>query len=531
MQFIESFTNIATNFFSNLEKNINTEFLSNILDKLFIELKNGNSYLELNQKEINQFKQYKNIIKYDQLSPLVIVNKNKLSIGKIWYMEKKISNFLISKAIYNVKINDINNLNQNILNQFDLILITGAPGTGKTFNAANILNILLNNCPDNFKISISAPTGKAATNLYQSLIKQSINKPNLKKLNNIKDQGQTLHKLLNINHYSLKYNQQENNITPDLIIIDEASMIDIDSMYKLIQLINDKKTKLILLGDPNQLPPIGYSDLFSIIIKSNILKNNTINLTKNYRYKENSGIEQLANLCLEQHPKEQIINCFTQYNKTLQIIQDFNINSLILKCYQNHKNYWDSIKNNDKTNAFKFLTKQIILCVLKKDADEFNTSYINLVKLKLNILSSKDLFTGIAIIITKNNYNLNLYNGDIGIIFEENKKLYVYFNVYANEFKKFNINELTNYDLAFSLTVHKSQGCEYDHVTLIEPSYNNKEQEIDIFDRKMIYTAITRAKESFTYLGNKNNFIKALSKINIKKSIIQLFLDANQKNI
>ncbi len=181
----------------------------------------------------------------------------------------------------------------NILKKYNYCFITGGPGTGKTTQIKKIINYFLNN---NKKINIAvvAPTGKAT---YR--IQEILNETNM---NNQLTMA-TIHRILKAKNNLTDFEHNENNPLPyQLIIIDEASMIDLPLMYQLIK--SAKNSSLIFLGDKNQLGPVNSISLFNQICNKPETQHLLINLTKNYRFKANPDLIKINNALLKSDTKE-----------------------------------------------------------------------------------------------------------------------------------------------------------------------------------------------------------------------------------
>ena len=481
-------------------------------------------------------------------------------------------------------------------------IITGGPGTGKTSTVLKIILLLQelhklqknNNIDSNqntkLNIKLAAPTGKAAARL-ESAIKENTNKlkSNLKNIisentfENIPQQVNTLHKLLGAGDFQNNYKYNKNNpLALDLLIVDEASMISVDLMSALMSALS-KDTKLILLGDKDQLTSVEAGSLLNElcsnvkndlqhynlqtinelqeffpreIIKNfwfnnnnyankntnknintniNLLNQSIIKLQKSYRFNEQSGIGQLAK-AVNENNFNSIENIFMQEDNknSLQKIS-FKMNkkafdNLIINGYGNYLQAVKNLQNNLQNYSFDELNKQAenilklhqqfqVLCVIRHSEFGVNAinKYITNLLIKANLISENSiinntnnstlLFCGLPILITKNNEEFQLRNGDIGIVLPYlNNTLRIAFLANSNDnSSKKNIlwiapNLLKDYESVFALTVHKSQGSEFDHVVLIFP-----EQQNPILSRELLYTGITRAKNKFTLIETNSD--------------------------
>ncbi|QJC30580.1 exodeoxyribonuclease V subunit alpha [Enterobacteriaceae endosymbiont of Neohaemonia nigricornis] len=506
------------------------------------------------------------------ITPFIIYNKC-LYIYKMWQAENIIVKHFIKNKFNNTMINidSIIPILNLIFNEQDIIqkqialmsithrisIITGSPGTGKTSIISKLILFFIKCFTKSFKIKVATPTGKASHRLTESLsiFFNSIDiipLLNNQEKNNIPKNAVTIHNLLKINMYNqTTIFNKKNPLNVNLLIIDEASMIDLHLMTIILESLSHDSF-LILLGDNFQLSPIepGYvfQDLcyfmkFSKTIKYNIwlstilkisyvyhkssiqyyLKNCIFSLKNNYRYKITSGIHQLA-ISIKYNQKHIIKDILLNnkynniiYNNILNIKDyEFMIKNLIIQ----FKNYLyflkKNIKNIDFHNLFQELKKYQILCVLQNglfgtktinnrlETEFFNQNLI----LHYNAFET-EWYLGRPIIIKQNNNFLNLFNGDIGITIwnDEKKKFQIIFPLN-------NIIDIVNlppYDIAYAITVHKSQGSEFTNISLILPDKFSH-----LLNKELIYTAVTRTKNKL-YIYSPNNILFKAIEHNIKK--------------
>jgi len=509
----------------------------------FIEIDNINKEFEFEgnewpEKHINALK--KSGLIFTQDSPIIFENR-KLSFQKWSNKIKKILDILsqkINKNNTNLSKeyrSDSSDKKTTIINLFEesnLIFLQGGPGTGKS---TLILEIILHYLNKNnyINIGISAPTGKASSRLKESL---DYKKKSDHAINKV--ECQTLHRWIynSINKKGkLKYDLKE----LDLFVIDEMSMVNIDLFEIIINSIA-KDCKLLLVGDANQLPPINSSSIWNYIF-SNLTKNtfnsSIVNLEKVYR---NSGdIVELSKLIFnknnnlfnykfDQISKNKIlsnIRIFKNENKSVpeKLVNNINIHLQNLKdsvqLLSNKSYIFDEAIDNlyDCENdliveIFKKLNSQMILC--KTNSGIWGVNDIN--KLILNQNNPYNFLKweeGIPIMCTENNNDLGISNGDIGVVIGEGnfrKFLFRKFNKFNNQVAALiEPNKLENIVPAVALTIHKSQGSESDKVfvlwnqNLSKSNFINKDNQKKIilkdnFEKRLFYTAITRAKKNLT---------------------------------
>ncbi|QJC31410.1 exodeoxyribonuclease V subunit alpha [Enterobacteriaceae endosymbiont of Macroplea mutica] len=514
-----------------------------------------------------------------QITPFIIEHKC-FYMYRMWKLENTIVNHFLNNKYYvqyitqiknhlNDLFYDVNNISQKIAIITALMhrisIITGSPGTGKTTIIAKIILAFIK-IKKNVIIHIIAFTGKAANriteslNVFFSLLPLSV--VTQEEAKQIPHNATTIHNFFKINVYKKTtiFNQQ-NQLNTQLLIVDEASMIDLHLMAMILDSL-PKNSSLVLLGDEYQLPPIntGYllqdicyfkkfnitkaykNFLTTMLMTMKINKNNTTcyirncihTLTKNYRYKHSSGIHKLA-LSIKKKRIKDIQSVFSTHK--YYDVQYININSIKIynNMIQNHiiyfKQYfyyikhYNDIKNID--NYFHNLKNYQILCAIKNGL--FGTNIMNN---KLDNIFSEQKYSfhymesiwypGKPIIITKNNHLLNLFNGDIGITIwnQKKKKLQIIFQLPHHQYKFINIDELPEHDMSYAITIHKAQGSEFNHVALILPN-----KFTSILNRELIYTAVTRAKKKIYIFSPYNIFFQTIQQkikrySNFKKKLL-----------
>jgi len=330
-------------------------------------------------------------------------------------------------------------------------IITGGPGTGKTTSLAKILSNRLNE-----KILLAAPTGKAAFRMKESLANQGIEL-----------EAKTIHRLLR--HKPLEAN---------IIAIDECSMVDLPLMSKLLDAA-PSDCDLYLLGDKHQLASVEAGSVFADIC-AKFEKNPDIytELTKNWRAQESPGIVKLSEEILDNSAKN-----FD--NENVHYCGQLSIENLF-------EEYKPLFKAENEKEAMIFLKSFQILCAIKKGRNGVEN-----INRELLLKSKHSKFT--PIIITENNYQQNLFNGDTGV---KDKERAYFLN--GNEIRIFPLLTLPKYEDAFAITIHKSQGSEYEKVAVVYPEKASEENEQTILTKELLYTAITRAKKECFIFGGES---------------------------
>ncbi len=360
----------------------------------------------------------------------------------------------------------------------NFLVITGGPGTGKTTIIKAICKLYqdLNgfsyeDLMDN--LTLLAPTGRAAKRIAeQTLLKAS-----------------TIHRFLKWNKEDNTFNINEyNKSNTKFVIIDESSMIDVYLMHSLFLGLKDN-TKIILIGDYNQLPSVGPGQILKDIVDSNMV--NIVKLNTLYRQDENSNINQFAYNIIDNNFSYDFLNrgddlIFIEANN--DNIKDY-LKDIIIK-----------YKNNLDSDFNKFIT---LAPVYKGDngIDDLNMFMQDIINPKGNkneiLIDGMVYRCGDKVIELVNMVDENVFNGDIGRILKiksnGQKEVLVDFD---GNIVKFTPSTFANFTLGYTISIHKSQGSEFD--TVIIPVLNK--YGIMLY-RKLIYTAITRAKKKLILIG------------------------------
>ncbi|WP_232772446.1 exodeoxyribonuclease V subunit alpha [Psychromonas sp. Urea-02u-13] len=454
-------------------------------------------------------------------------------------------------------------------------VISGGPGTGKTTTVTKLLALLLQ-VREDLNIKMVAPTGKAAARLTESIthaledldVDQSIK-------DRIPTQASTIHRLLGVKANSNHFRHNEaKRLNLDLLLVDEASMVDLPLMAKLLMALPEH-ARLILLGDKDQLASVeagavlgdicafinsGYSEkkakqLVSLTGFDSLLntqnsapKNNAgmadklCLLKKSYRFDQYSGIGYLAAAINQgKASAKQVLALCEKYDDLSHYANNDSSHELLSQLIAT--GYATYLKNIaqvtvDNRDLPKKLLKQFsqfkILCAIR----EGDWGVMGLNQLAETVLNKAGLITlnsdnnqlannwyvGRPVMITQNNYHLGLYNGDIGLcLLDENNQLRVYFQMADGEVYDFQPSRLPSHETVFAMTVHKSQGSEFEHTVLALP-----QTQIPVVTRELIYTGITRAKKQLTLFADLPLMARAIKDKTLRFSRLVERLQAEQ---
>ncbi len=386
--------------------------------------------------------------------------------------------------------------------QCTLAIISGGPGTGKTTTAAKIIARLLELYEGECRIALAAPTGKAAIRLQQSLENVRSSLFGDRDIPGFPEQATTLHRLLGVRSNSTYFrHNSENPLDVDVVVIDEASMIDLAMISKLVAALR-AGTRLILLGDKDQLASVESGAVLADLIES--LPDNAVILQKTYRF--NAAIQNLAQTINDGNGERAFTLLRTNQDNTL-FIRD---NCVFSDLERGYKRYFEAVQRRqygEYHRVFQSFDQFRVLCASR--AGRFGVVAVNRVlenALRKELGSYGAWYAGRPVIITRNDYHHGLFNGDVGICLEDEQGvLRVWFPVGSGSWKMLFPAMLPAHESSFAITVHKSQGSEFAEVALVFP-----EEEMRHLVRELVYTGITRAKERACVYAEKERFVAAV---------------------
>lgn len=416
-------------------------------------------------------------------------------------------------------------------------IITGGPGTGKTTTLAKVLRILYAMEPT-AKIALAAPTGKASMRMYESLKNTSIDLPADIRTKFELLKPSTIHSLLGYVYHSVnfKYNQQ-NKLPFDWIIIDEASMIDVPMFAKLLQAM-DIHCRLILLGDKDQLASVEAGSLLGDLCLSvpainqysreraewinqfiteadrkitdgfiqeenKTLSGKITELKYSHRFTSEGGIGKLSNAILNNDIA--VLQTYIESPVDTNVIIDAHYDDAVLAEFA--KGYIDYIQEPDIKRAIQQLNNLRILVAVRegnKGLYAVNKKIESILQEKKWIDPENEFYHHRPIMVTKNMPELGLFNGDVGII----RNGRAYFEIADQETPQdFLPAYITNSETVFAMTIHKSQGSEFDQVLIVLPEGKDNA----LLTKELLYTGVTRAKKEVIIQGTGETILYASS--------------------
>ena len=464
-------------------------------DELFIKMKrcfrgvfSAEEYLKYIESlalkaKIVLFNEYVTLSDFYNTEKSILMDINRINDIKSNIKTNKIDTYISEyEKINNITFNNDQKdaIKGAIENNF--FIITGGPGTGKTTIIKAIVMILKDILNLNHEdIALLAPTGRASKRMAES-----VGAP-----------AYTIHKYLKWNKETESFLIDEYNKSPEkVVIVDESSMIDIflfSSLLKGLKL----NVKLILVGDANQLPSIGPGDLLNDLLHISTIKNKYLNTI--YRVKEGSYITYLAN----------DIKNRKHFDKFPTNYSDFKF---IESSDDDIKKYLSEIVNKAVEKGIHSENFQVLAPMYKgiNGIDSLNSMMASIFNPNSEkfVIGDKYFRINDKVIQLVNDVDNNVYNGDIGYIrdiYYLDKKMVVEID-YSGNIVEYKSGEFDKFNLAYAVSIHKSQGSEYANVVIILARSFNR-----MFYNKLIYTAVTRAKSSLIILGSIDSLNKSVS--------------------
>lgn len=464
-------------------------------DELFIKMKrcfksvfSAEEYLKYIDSlalkaKIVLFNEYVTLTDFYNTEKSILMDINRINDIKTNIKTNKIDNYITEyEKINNITFNNDQKeaIKGAIENNF--FIITGGPGTGKTTIIKAIVMILKEMLDLSHEdIALLAPTGRASKRMAES-----VGAP-----------AYTIHKYLKWNKETESFLIDEYNKSSEkVVIVDESSMIDIflfSSLLKGLKL----NVKLILVGDANQLPSIGPGDLLNDLLHISTIKNKYLNTI--YRVKEGSYITYLAN----------DIKNRKHFDKFPTNYSDFKF---IESSDDDIKKYLSEIVSKAVEKGIHSENFQVLAPMYKgiNGIDSLNSMMASIFNPNSEkfIIGDKYYRINDKVIQLVNDVDNNVYNGDIGYIrdiYYLDKKMVVEID-YSGNIVEYKSGEFDKFNLAYAVSIHKSQGSEYANVVIILARSFNR-----MFYNKLIYTAVTRAKSSLIILGSIDSLNKSVS--------------------
>lgn len=494
-----------------------------------------------------------------QVAPCVY-DQQGLALYRYWQLEQRLAHQICRLKRQTTQTIDLSSY-QNLLSdeyqqaalkmvlQQWLSIITGGPGTGKTYTLARIIAALNQMIPD-IRIAMAAPTGKAAQRMQEAL-QNSFNDPKLLESGLITDElrnqtTQTLHRLLGMGNRQTPRFDQKQPLPYDVIVVDEASMLDLNLATALFEAVPDH-CRIILLGDANQLASVDVGSVLADLQQVDALAENRVQLKNSRRFSDEAKIGQFARFIqAQQHAtahhsvlskleteivKAEELQPITFSKEMLDLIQleylpeQYDIEPYQQKLMYGFQNYLAALNDyiylgdaaDDIQQVIRAFDDYRILAAVKHGAlgiEQLNRYAERWLNQQLKQIAVGDWYIGRPVMMTYNDYQLGLSNGDIGICFKHRSQPQQFEVFFPSLNKWIAAHRLPrNMQTAFVLTIHKSQGSEFTHTAIVLDAKAEK-----LLSQELIYTAVTRAKKVVSILADPNALQQALTIRTVRRS-------------
>ena len=413
-----------------------------------------------------------------------------------------------------------------------LKVLLGGPGSGKTTAVAKQLVARFADANDrDLLVAMAAPTGKAADRMRQAIEARLMSaKASSEVIARVQESPSiTIHRLLGYSPVRrtgrFQYNH-ENPLPYDLVIIDEASMLSLSLMHRLIDALHPT-AELFLVGDPEQLASVDAGTVLADISlaakkEGTDLYRCTERLTSQYRYAVGSPIEQVVK-AVQSGDADQVIDLLRSHRNSEGVVSWIDPSSKAQEDLDAFENVGLEVKrhalkvvelagSSQYEKALETLGQLQLLCASRVGQLGI-AGWNRTVNKWIGTATRKQWFVGRPVLITKNDHGNNLYNGDVGVVCsDKNGEVRVVFDglVAPREFPTVRLPEV---ETVHALTIHKSQGSEYQHAIVVLPTGRSR-----LLTRELLYTGVSRAREQLTIVASESALRTAVNTVVIRAS-------------
>ncbi|HJP06713.1 MAG TPA: exodeoxyribonuclease V subunit alpha [Arenicellales bacterium] len=469
-------------------------------------------------------------------APLIITPDGRLYLYRYFELERRLAELIVHRthvcdvsidstrleaALDELFADDLISADQRsaatlaVHNRFSII--SGGPGTGKTVTVVRILVLLRQLglvAPD--RMLLCAPTGKAAARLREALADTP---PAVMPGDILPPDAVTVHRLLGWRPGKKPRYHADRPLPCDLLVLDEASMVDLALMVSLLEAL-PPQARLILLGDRDQLSSVEAGAVLGDICRaadSGALEGVLTTLSHNWRFGANSAIANLASAIREARAKDAIgiLDNTGSTEVTLQPVDDNDLDALLAEqVIPVYAEIAQLVREGARAKTiFSKLNELMVLCAHRngpRGVTDINQRVSNQLGASAVLSPAVQAYPGMPLMVARNDPALGLFNGDIGIVMPDintPEHLQAVFLDASGDEHAVSLGRLPEYQAAYAITVHKAQGSQAARVVLILPAQVSR-----VLSRELIYTGITRARSSLAIWGDREVLTGAIGR-------------------
>jgi exodeoxyribonuclease V alpha subunit len=450
-----------------------------------------------------------------------------------------------------IKVGDtgIANMTARSVSSNCLTVLTGGPGTGKTHVLTRCLALMFSAREqdlDDLSIALIAPTGKAASRAKQMLdnLVSELRNPDKREIN---FSEKTLNSLSRIEPRTIqralgskrgmrtRFQHDAQALLPhDIVIVDEMSMVPSYLMARLLEAIHPNAT-ILLVGDQAQLESVESGSVLRDIVDASKVEGGPLNsrvfeLLRVWRQSSDTKIGDLARHIRSGNADEALALAITnpagvrfiESNKRGEVSED--VVDTTIQYLRNASEFAAKLSLEEHRNAYKLIEQNKVLCGPREGPLGVSTWNTLLRRAVQGSLGDDQFYPGTPLLITVNSPRSKLVNGDIGVVVNvEEIDGSIVRRVYFEDGDKgryLTPAELPQFEVCYAMTVHKSQGSEYENLVVILPAENSP-----LLTRELVYTAVTRTKKSLTIAGSSKAFVQSIKNESIRYSGLKTLLE------
>ncbi len=492
-----------------------------------------------------------------EFKPLILEG-DRLYLARYWLYEKNLAENLLARASLGCEDVDVLRLRADLDRLFAynagqhpdwqkiaaataamrrFCVISGGPGTGKTSTVVRILAALQAQAGGGLRIALAAPTGKAANRMQESIRtqKQRLDVPP-DIVDAIPENASTLHRLLGSKPDSVYFRHYRDNPLPaDVVVVDEASMIDLALMAKLTDAL-PSCARLILLGDKDQLDAVEAGAVFGDICAGggrskeflerlrqstgegldhemgagSPLGDSLALLRHSHRFGTGSGIGELARRVNTAGDAETVLAILRSGRfEDIAWRPRFSENDLLARMEKGYQAYFEAVEGRAGAREVLATFNRFRVLAAHREgpasAASANRAFEALCRERLHVPLHERWYPGRPVVVTRNDYALRLFNGDVGVCLKSEGELRVCFEDADGKQRNLAPARLPEHEPAYAMTVHKSQGSEFGEALLLLPEIASP-----VLNRPLVYTAVTRARHLAEIWGGEKVLAAAL---------------------